>query len=257
MHERAGLEGTRPPAVLTTGARGRTTTHARAVPQTAQETPAPTRLGRASTSRPRGARQPIAPPETGRAETAREFAKRIRRVVLHGPRAERQEGERTVDVLPESHGEQLGARRRDEIMDAPGLTAREHADGAQQRQADTSEATIADVAPPHAAMDDRVLELLASDALPDSVSAALRGNYSEDPFFREILAKPRHYKNFVEKEGLIYLRDKQRELLCIPNILWDGRSMREVVISHAHTLLAHLGAYKTLSLLRDHVWWKT
>ncbi|KAH9851430.1 hypothetical protein C2E23DRAFT_860614 [Lenzites betulinus] len=38
------------------------------------------------------------PPETGRPETSREFAKRIHRVVLHGPRAARQEGARSADI---------------------------------------------------------------------------------------------------------------------------------------------------------------
>ena len=35
-----------------------------------------------------------------------------------------------------------------------------------------------------------------------------------------------------------------------------GRNAREVVISEAHSLLAHLGTNKTLNYLWDHVWWK-
>lgn len=58
-------------------------------------------------------------------------------------------------------------------------------------------------------------------------------------------------------DGLVVLRDDGAERLCIPDVLTDGRSLHEIVISHAHSLLAHLGAYKTLCLLRDHVWWKT
>ncbi|OCH88441.1 hypothetical protein OBBRIDRAFT_734497, partial [Obba rivulosa] len=234
----------------------------RKVTRTLQEEPAPDRAEHASApvppaSRPRGARQPVAPPETGRPETAREFSKRIWRVVLRGPCAERQEGERVMSTLPETHDERQVERGASELRDVPGPSRREHADSVDQRPMSMLETTIADVVPPHAALDDRIIDLLASEAPPEGVSAALRGRYSEDPFFREILEKPKQFKNFTTHDGLVYLKDKQRDLLCIPRALWEGRSLREVVILHAHTLLAHLGAYKTLSLLRDHVWWKT
>lgn len=45
-------------------------------------------------------------------------------------------------------------------------------------------------------------------------------------------------------------------VLCIPKGIVNGRSTREIVISEAHSLLAHLGAGKTLDYLRDHVYWK-
>ena len=36
----------------------------------------------------------------------------------------------------------------------------------------------------------------------------------------------------------------------------NGRNIHEIIISEAHSVLAHLGANKTLNYLRDHVWWK-
>lgn len=36
----------------------------------------------------------------------------------------------------------------------------------------------------------------------------------------------------------------------------QGRNVHEIVIAEAHSLLAHLGASKTLAYLRDNVWWK-
>ncbi len=47
------------------------------------------------------------------------------------------------------------------------------------------------------------------------------------------------------------------ELLCIPDYVHKGRSVKEIVIDEAHSLLAHLGTRKTLAYLRDHVWWKS
>lgn len=37
----------------------------------------------------------------------------------------------------------------------------------------------------------------------------------------------------------------------------DGRSTREILIHHTHSLLTHLSAVKMFSYLRDRVWWKT
>ena len=42
----------------------------------------------------------------------------------------------------------------------------------------------------------------------------------------------------------------------IPDVRLGEQSACELVIRHAHTLLAHLGPSKTLGFLRDHVWWK-
>ncbi|OBZ66490.1 Transposon Ty3-I Gag-Pol polyprotein [Grifola frondosa] len=86
---------------------------------------------------------------------------------------------------------------------------------------------------------------------------SLKDRYVEDKFFKDILNNPKHFKNFHINDGLVFIKDRQQELLCIPQILVNGRSAREIVITHAHSLLAHLGPYKTLGLLRDHVWWKT
>ncbi|EMD40985.1 hypothetical protein CERSUDRAFT_131412, partial [Gelatoporia subvermispora B] len=86
---------------------------------------------------------------------------------------------------------------------------------------------------------------------------SLRDRYHEDPFFKNILDNPKFYKNFRVRDGLIFVRERQSYLLCIPNIIVEARNARELVIRHAHSLLAHLGASKTLGLLREHVWWKT
>ena len=85
----------------------------------------------------------------------------------------------------------------------------------------------------------------------------MRGQYENGTFFESILKQPKQYKNFRVVQGLVILKENQREELCIPDIRVSGRSIREVIITHAHSLLAHLGAAKTLSLLRDHVWWKS
>jgi hypothetical protein len=43
----------------------------------------------------------------------------------------------------------------------------------------------------------------------------------------------------------------------VPDIKVQDRRLQEMVISQAHSLLAHHGAWKILTYLQDHVWWKT
>ncbi|OCH83577.1 hypothetical protein OBBRIDRAFT_875163, partial [Obba rivulosa] len=86
--------------------------------------------------------------------------------------------------------------------------------------------------------------------------SGIQGKYGMDPFFKLILDNPSHYKNFECRDGLVYLKDLERRILCIPDVLIGSRRAREIVISHAHSILAHLGAKKTLYYLKDNVWWK-
>ena len=78
----------------------------------------------------------------------------------------------------------------------------------------------------------------------------LKNRYSEDSFFKLILDNPRQYKNFELDNGLVFMKRNNEKLLCIPHILHEGRNVREIVISEAHSLLAHLGARKTIDYLR-------
>jgi hypothetical protein len=71
------------------------------------------------------------------------------------------------------------------------------------------------------------------------------------------LEQPKDFRNFEVSDGLIYRKENGQSLLCIPHVLIRGRNIGEMTISEAHSLLAYLGVNRTLSYLRDHVWWKT
>ncbi|KZP07978.1 hypothetical protein FIBSPDRAFT_687948, partial [Athelia psychrophila] len=88
------------------------------------------------------------------------------------------------------------------------------------------------------------------------VKASIIGRYSEDPFFKLIIDVPTSYKNFEYRGGLVYVKDKERRALCIPDVKIGDRRAREIIISQAHSILAHLGPRKTIVYLRDNVWWK-
>jgi hypothetical protein len=101
-----------------------------------------------------------------------------------------------------------------------------------------------------------LIEVIADGTPGFDLPFCLKDRYKEDPFFGEILDAPKEFKNFEVDRGLIFLKAGDKRLLCIPRIIVGGRNAQEVIISHAHSMLAHLGAHKTVTYLRDHVWWK-
>ncbi|KIY60905.1 hypothetical protein CYLTODRAFT_314320, partial [Cylindrobasidium torrendii FP15055 ss-10] len=99
---------------------------------------------------------------------------------------------------------------------------------------------------------------LAEKSLGVNLLDVIRLNYKNDSVFSRVMEAPKSFRNFVARDGLLYLKEADRELLCIPDrVVIDGRYLREIIISEAHSILAHLGAAKTRTYLRDHVWWST
>ena len=85
----------------------------------------------------------------------------------------------------------------------------------------------------------------------------LKGHYEEDPAFKPILENLSNYTNFEIKRDLIFFRSEGVKCLTVPDIKINDQSIRETIIHQGHSILAHLGGHKTLTYLRDQVWWKT
>ncbi|KIY61551.1 hypothetical protein CYLTODRAFT_324921, partial [Cylindrobasidium torrendii FP15055 ss-10] len=84
----------------------------------------------------------------------------------------------------------------------------------------------------------------------------VKGKYTKDPLFGPVVNSPKDFQNFELKNDALYLKIQQDvRLLCIPDIMYNSRKVREIIIDEAHSLLAHLGSRKTLAYLRSHVWW--
>lgn len=175
----------------------------------------------------RRARKVVEPAESGRPETGAEFAKRMAgHFTLLGPR-EAREGEHAelANVSTQGNPEIIETHLDDDYIPLP---------------------------------DASLVEVVESSTGSQGINFldALKGLYKDDPMFHSILQKPDEYTNFRVKDGLLYLLDDGRTLLCIPKGNIGPRSAREIVISEAHSILAHLGAAKTIAYLRDHVYWK-
>ena len=83
----------------------------------------------------------------------------------------------------------------------------------------------------------------------------IRHKYSKDSLFKPILKNPAQFRNFEVEDDLIYLKEHGRKLLCIPRIVIQECSTQGIIISEAHSMLAHLRASKMLDDLQDHAWW--
>jgi hypothetical protein len=105
-------------------------------------------------------------------------------------------------------------------------------------------------------MNESLLQAVNSGWQGLDITKLVAHKYGDDPFFKQILESPKVFRNFEVEDGVLYLKELDRRVLCIPRITYKGRNLREIVISEAHSILAHLGMKKTLDYLRDHVWWK-
>ena len=96
-----------------------------------------------------------------------------------------------------------------------------------------------------------------SSNLGISFPECIKGRYSEDKFFAPILANPDEFTNFVVKDGLVFFTSDEAEGVAVLDVLVNDQRVREVLIGQAHSILAHLSDEKTITYMRDQVWWKS
>jgi hypothetical protein len=58
----------------------------------------------------------------------------------------------------------------------------------------------------------------------------LKGRYTEDPWFKEIIEFPGYFANFETRDDLIYYRSEEAVKLAIPDVKINGHSAWELVI---------------------------
>jgi hypothetical protein len=181
--------------------------------------------------------------ETGRSKTSRGFVAHMHdNFVLRGP-VERKEGEGTSQNRenPKTlslYKPWLTIQIKPTVVENASLPEMEGVASTSGR----SNTVLADVVP----STQECIDLLSE----------LHKNYDKDPIFDLMLKKPSEYRNYEVENGLVYLKEKESQLMCIPKVLISGCSAREIVISEAHSLLDHPGVNKMLYCLRDQCWWK-
>ncbi|KAF7761655.1 hypothetical protein Agabi119p4_9647 [Agaricus bisporus var. burnettii] len=186
-------------------------------------------------------KQTVERADTGRPETADEFAARMKGLVkIIGPKR------RGIDAGSEKERLtiKLPARRVDNNVSLNGSSA-SAAQGAIECN-DMMSHGEAGISPEE---DPSLFAMVESDSGID-VTACVQGQYSTDIMFRPIIQSPADFRDFVYENGLLTRRIGDAHVLCVPNITVNDKSIREIIISEAHSLLAHLGARKTLDYLR-------
>jgi hypothetical protein len=76
--------------------------------------------------------------------------------------------------------------------------------------------------------------------------------YDKDSLFRAIKEDSGNYRNFSMTNGLIYLSENSGMKLCIPDTKIGKRKLREIIITQAHSLLAHLEQRKLWIIFERH-----
>ena len=80
--------------------------------------------------------------------------------------------------------------------------------------------------------------------------------YPEDSFFSLIYLHPERYNKFELHKNYLWTKNRSNErVICVPQGLLKGKSIRGCIISACHTTVGHLGASKTLEYIRHWFWW--
>ncbi|TDL14374.1 hypothetical protein BD410DRAFT_693022, partial [Rickenella mellea] len=84
----------------------------------------------------------------------------------------------------------------------------------------------------------------------------VRVGYQTDALCSKIIAAPDAYSSFSIDDGLLFSKNHFGDpVLVLPRSLLDGRSIPEIVIDSAHSVLGHLGFNKTAEYIRRWYWW--
>ena len=162
------------------------------------------------------------------------FAKCVKHsLVLKGPRERTEKGNRDVNSVVPVVGLPIvnkGAPNKEVYLDK----------GTQRKEAPAYDSVGA-----VREQEEMLLTFLAKD----ETLARVKDHYKSDLFFKMILDLLKTYYNFEQRDKYIVLKFQDCSVICIPDIMLDGCKVRECLIAQARSVLAHLGAAKTLAYL--------
>jgi hypothetical protein len=88
------------------------------------------------------------------------------------------------------------------------------------------------------------------------IMAQLGRYYKEDSTFNKVISTPAQHANYWLNGQKLYTTSREgSSVLCVPDALWRGRRIPEIIIDNAHSVLGHIGHEKTLRYLRNWFWW--
>ena len=86
---------------------------------------------------------------------------------------------------------------------------------------------------------------------PEFFDAICKG-YEDKPLLTKVLAEPNRYPQFIERSGLLYTKNcENREVLCLPYMLYKGDNIITRVVDQAHRAIRHFGAQRTMDYIHS------
>ena len=96
---------------------------------------------------------------------------------------------------------------------------------------------------------------LDSGAIKDIFRAITRA-YKTDCFFSRIWKKPSRFNKFRLHKNLLWMDNRTgNRVVCVPNGLLGGKSLRGVIIDSCHQTTGHSGLNRTTKYIRKWFWW--
>jgi hypothetical protein len=75
---------------------------------------------------------------------------------------------------------------------------------------------------------------------------AIKQGYHTDPLFSKIQKVPDQHKAFEVKDGLIWTKNRNREVvLCVPRVVVGTRTARGLILEQGHEVIGHFGPQRT------------
>ncbi|KAF8752463.1 hypothetical protein RHS01_07674 [Rhizoctonia solani] len=88
------------------------------------------------------------------------------------------------------------------------------------------------------------------------VNEAIANGYQSDKDYARIVNEPSRFAQFELRDNLLYFTEHGRTYLCVPDTTVGEWHIRTLLISHAHSIVSHLGYKKTYAYMRESLYWK-
>jgi transposase InsO family protein len=85
---------------------------------------------------------------------------------------------------------------------------------------------------------------------------AIAKAYKKDHFFSKIWKEPSQFNKFMLHKSLLWTNNRMgNKVVCVPNGLMDGKSLRGVVIDSCHQTTGHSGLNRSMKYVQRWFWW--
>jgi len=90
----------------------------------------------------------------------------------------------------------------------------------------------------------------------DDFIKVVKQGLGKHALFSKVLANINQFDNFIIENELLYRKNHSgAHLLCVPDVILEGRKVTEFIIDHAHKVVGHFSSRITAEYIRGYYWW--